>query len=65
MQAIGIVMATFILGGGVATLMIPPWIHSAMFIASVALQIRALIIEGSVLADNEILLVEVGELATR
>ena len=60
MLAMAVVMTTFIVGGGVATLVIPAWIHSALYFVSLALQIRALLIEGAVLGDNERLLSEVG-----
>jgi hypothetical protein len=64
MLAMGVVMTTFIIGGGVATLVIPAWIHATLFIASMAVQIRALLIEGAVLSDNERLIAEVGTLTS-
>ena len=60
MLAMIVVMVTFIVGGGVATRVIPNWIHSGLFFLSLGVQIRALLVEGAVLADNERLLSEVG-----
>jgi hypothetical protein len=54
-----VVMATFISGGGVATHVIPSWIHAGLFFAGLASQIRAVILEGRVLVANELLLRQV------
>ncbi len=56
MLAIGLAMATFILGGGVDTGVLPPWVHHGLFWATLAAQLRALLIEHRVLAANERLL---------
>lgn len=64
MLAMGTVMVTFIIGGGVATLVVPAWIHTTLFLFSLVVQIRALLIEGAVLFDNEQLLAEVGDLTS-
>ena len=64
MLAMGAVMATFIVGGGVATVVIPAWVHTTLFFISIAVQVRALLIEGSVLFANERLLAEVGDLVS-
>ena len=53
MLATGVAMATFILGGGVATSVIPRWTHQTLFFATLFCQVRALWIETSVLGDNE------------
>jgi hypothetical protein len=53
MLALGLAMATFILGGGVATGSIPSWIHHALFYATLLAQGRALQLEGRVLVENE------------
>ncbi len=53
MLAMMAVMATFIVGGGVATRVVPAWVHSSLFLATLAVQVWTLIIEGRVLADNE------------
>jgi hypothetical protein len=59
MLAMGLVMATFILGGGVATGSIPRWIHHGLFYAAVVVQCWSLWIEWRVLTDNERLMTEV------
>ena len=56
MMAMMLVMATFILGGGVATRVIPGWVHHGLFWLSVVVQIKTLWIENRVLAENEILM---------
>lgn len=53
MLALGLAMATFILGGGVATGSVPSWIHHALFYATLLAQARALQLEGRVLVENE------------
>lgn len=53
MLAMLAVMVTFIVGGGVATRVVPSWIHSSLFFISLAIQVRALWIEGRVLGENE------------
>lgn len=59
MLAMGLVMATFILGGGVATGSIPRWIHHGLFYAALLVQGWSLWIEWRVLTDNERLMTEV------
>lgn len=56
MLAIALAMATFILGGGVDTGVLPGWIHHGLFWAALAAQLRALLIEQRVLSENERLL---------
>ena len=63
MLAMVLAMATFILGGGVDTGVIPAWLHQAMFLATVFVQVRALWTEHLVLLDNSDLLRRVGRLA--
>lgn len=53
MLAMGVVMVTFIIGGGVATRVIPSWIHALLFGAAVLVQIRSLVLEGQVLMAND------------
>ncbi len=53
MLALGLAMATFILGGGVATGAVPNWIHHVLFYATLFAQGRALQLEGQVLVANE------------
>jgi len=56
MLAIGLAMATFILGGGVDTGAIPSWLHQAMFLITLFVQLRTLWIEHLVLLDNATLM---------
>lgn len=59
MLAMALVMATFILGGGVATGSISRWVHHALFYAAVLVQGWSLWIEWRVLSDNERLMADV------
>jgi hypothetical protein len=53
MLAMALAMATFILGGGVATgSFIPSWFHLVMFLITLFAQVRALWTEHLVLLDN-------------
>ncbi len=53
MIAMGLAMATFILGGGVETRVLPKWVHWSLFYLAVAAQFRALYLEFLVLTQNE------------
>ncbi len=53
MLAMGLVMATFIVGGGVATGSVPRWIHHGLFYLAAASQGYALWVERRVLVQNE------------
>jgi 4-hydroxybenzoate polyprenyltransferase len=53
MLAMGLVMATFIVGGGVATGSISSWIHHVLFYLAVASQAYALWKERRALTENE------------
>lgn len=59
MLAMMATMATFIVGGGVATRVLPAWIHSSLFLATLILQIWTLVIEGRVIRDNDRLMQQV------
>lgn len=59
MLAMGLVMATFILGGGVATGSVRSWIHHVLFYCAMAAQVYTLWIEQRVLTDNERLMGEI------
>ena len=59
MLAMGLVMATFILGGGVATGVVPRWIHHLLFYLAAASQGYALWVERRVLIQNERLMGDV------
>jgi len=58
MLALGLAMATFILGGGAATGSLPPAIHHVLFYATLLAQLRALQIEQRVLGENERLMAD-------
>jgi 4-hydroxybenzoate polyprenyltransferase len=59
MLAMALIMATFIVGGGVATGSVPSWVHHVLFYAAVLSQCYALWIEWRVLHDNEKLMADV------
>lgn len=52
MAAMGLAMATFILGGGVPTGAIPKWVHQGLFLATLTVQIKAVVVEQLVLTQN-------------
>ncbi len=53
-----LVMATFILGGGVERRVLPAWIHHSLFYLALAAQLRSLWIEHAVLSANRRLMNE-------
>lgn len=57
--AMGTAVATFILGGGAATGLMPSWIHHTLFYATLVFQTLALWIEKRVLDENERLMMDV------
>jgi hypothetical protein len=59
MLAMALAMATFILGGGAATGVLPVWIHHVLFWAALAAQGRSLWIEKGVLEANERLMIDI------
>jgi len=64
MLAMGVVMTTFVIGGGVATRVIPSWIHALLFGVASLIQVRSLILEGEVLLANDRLMREVDQAIT-
>ena len=58
-------VATFLLGGFVATKSLPVWTHPALFFATLALQAVSLWLEGRALAASEGLIGDVERLAER
>jgi 4-hydroxybenzoate polyprenyltransferase len=58
MLAIGLAMATFILGGAVATGSLK-WLHHILFYATLAAQLRALQLEWQVLTENQRLMTDI------
>jgi hypothetical protein len=59
MLAMALAMATFILGGGVQTRVLPGWVHWGLFYVALTAQLRALLIEQRVLTENRRLLEKV------
>jgi hypothetical protein len=59
MLAMGLAMATFILGGGAATNSLPVWVHHGLFWATLLVQGRTLWIEKEVLEQNEKLMADI------
>ena len=58
MLAMALVMATFILGGGVERRVLPGWIHHALVYLALMSQLRALWRETGALKDNRDLMTE-------
>jgi hypothetical protein len=61
MLALGLAMATFILGGA-AWKGILPWLHHALFYATLLAQLRALQLERQVLVENERLMADINRI---
>ena len=59
MLAMGLVMAVFILGGGVYTGFIPSWVHHVLFFLALLAQVRTLQIEHRVLVENDALMASI------
>jgi len=59
MLAMALAMATFILGGGAATGVLPVWVHHVLFWATLVAQGRTLWIEKGVLEANERLMADI------
>lgn len=59
MLAMGLVMAVFVLGGGVYTRHVPAWVHHGLFYLALVAQIRSLWIEQGVLAENDALMASI------
>jgi hypothetical protein len=53
MLAILFAMATFVVGGGVATKAVPAWVHHGLFLVALVVQVWALRVELEVLTANE------------
>jgi len=53
MLAMMLAMATFVVGGGVATKVLPGWFHHALFVVTLVCQVWALWVEFEVLTANE------------
>lgn len=56
MLAMTIVMAAFIVGGGVYTNVIPPLVHHSLFWLAIVVQVRTLLLERAVLVENDALM---------
>ena len=59
MAAIGVVMAVFVVGGGVATRVVPAWFHAILFVVALLVQTRTMVLEGAVIMANYRLMQEV------
>ena len=53
MLAMMLAMATFVVGGGVATRVVPAWAHHLLFVVTAVVQVWALRVEFEVLSANE------------
>src|SRR5262245_44512808 len=61
MGAMGLAIATFVLGGGYVAGAVPSWVHVVLFYATLVVQVWALVLEGRVLLQNERLMNEITE----
>lgn len=61
MLAMGLAMATFILGGGVYTQAVPSWVHHALFWVTLVAQLWTLWIEQQVLLANHRLMMGINQ----
>lgn len=63
MLAMGMIIATFVLGGGAYSGAIGSWMHHALFYLTAGVQVWTLLIEGRVLLSNERLMTEINRRA--
>ena len=61
MAAMGLAIATFVLGGGYVAGAVPSWLHVVLFYATLGVQVWALVLEGQVLLQNERLMNEINQ----
>jgi hypothetical protein len=61
MGAMGLAIATFVLGGGYVAGAVPSWVHVVLFYATLVVQVWTLVLEGRVLLQNERLMNEINE----
>lgn len=61
MGAMGLAIATFVLGGGYVAGAVPSWVHVVLFYATLTVQAWTLVLEGRVLLQNERLMNEINE----
>ena len=61
MLAMGLAMATFILGGGVYMQAVPTWVHHSLFWITLVVQLRTLWIEQQVLVANHRLMMGINQ----
>ena len=62
MAAMGLAIATFVLGGGYVAGAVPNWLHVVLAYATLVVQVWTLVLEGQVLLQNERLMNEINEL---
>lgn len=65
MLAMGLVIATFVMGGAYLAGAAPSWIHEVLFYVTLAVQVWTLTLEGQVLMANERLMREINARAVR
>jgi 4-hydroxybenzoate polyprenyltransferase len=61
MLAMGLAIATFVLGGGYVAGAVPNWMHHVLFYATLAVQVWTLVLEGQVLSRNELLMNDINQ----
>ena len=61
MAAMGLAIATFVLGGGYVAGAVPSWLHVVLFYATLGVQVWTLVLEGQVLLQNERLMNEINQ----
>lgn len=59
MLAMALTMAVFVIGGGVYTRFVPPWIHQSLFYLALLVQVWTLKIEHRVLSENDALMASI------
>ena len=62
MAAMGLAIATFVLGGGYVAGAVPSWVHVVLAYATLGVQAWTLVLEGRVLLQNERLMNEINQL---
>jgi hypothetical protein len=61
MAAMGLAIATFVLGGGYVAGAVPSWMHEVLFYLTLAVQVWTLVLEGQVLLQNERLMNDINQ----
>jgi 4-hydroxybenzoate polyprenyltransferase len=61
MLAMGLAIATFVLGGGYVAGAVPSWMHHVLFYVTLGVQAWTLVLEGQVLLQNERLMNDINQ----